>query len=79
VPVFVGTADDVASRVKPLAGRTLAFRTEGLAAPSEVTLAPVYTVHHQRYAVYWRLVARSVHEAERGEKEKEKGKEHGPP
>jgi hypothetical protein len=33
----------------------LTFRTEGLATPSEVTLSPFYNVHHQRYAVYWRL------------------------
>ena len=55
-PVFVGTAKDVLARVKPVEGRPLAFRTEGLVKPSDVSLAPFYRVHRQRYAVYWKLV-----------------------
>lgn len=59
VPVFVGNAEDVPSRIRPVAGRHLAFRTTGLAEPADVTLAPLYEVHRQRYAVYWRLEDRS--------------------
>ena len=33
-------------------GKPLAFRTEGLALPADVTLAPFYRVHNQRYAIY---------------------------
>jgi uncharacterized protein len=55
-PVFVGSADDVIAKVKPLEGKPLAFRTAGLARPTDVSLAPFYRVHRQRYAIYWRLM-----------------------
>ncbi len=64
VPVFVGNAEDVISKVRPVAGRSLAFRTEGLVRPADVSLAPFYQVHRQRYAVYWRLMDRAAYEAE---------------
>jgi uncharacterized protein len=64
-PVFIGTAADVAAKVRPVEGRTLSFRTEGLALPSEVVLAPFFRVHHQRYAVYWRLMDRAAYDADR--------------
>jgi len=57
VPVFVGSPADVATRVRRVSGPRLAFRTDGLARPHDVSLAPFYQVHGQRYAIYWRLVA----------------------
>lgn len=54
-PHFVGTTNDVVAKIKLVTGNRFEFRTEGLAAPEQVTLAPFYTVHKQRYAVYWRL------------------------
>jgi hypothetical protein len=54
-PVWVGEAKQLLQRVKPVPGRPLAFRTEGLGRPRDVTLAPLYQVHHQRYSVYWDL------------------------
>jgi DUF1680 family protein len=54
-PAFVGSAEDVLAKVKPVQGQPLAFRTDGLAVPKDVTLAPFYRVHKQRYAIYWRL------------------------
>ena len=54
-PVFAGAAGEVAAKVKPLAGQALVFQMDGLAGPAEMTLAPLYRVHHQRYAVYWKL------------------------
>ncbi len=59
VPVFVGSDTDVAAKVKCSGGKPLKFRTAGLASPKEVDLVPFYTVHRQRYAVYWRLRDRS--------------------
>jgi len=56
-PVFVGKPGDVPARIKPVPDRPLAFRTVGLARPADVSLAPFYRVHRQRYAVYWRLIA----------------------
>jgi DUF1680 family protein len=63
-PVFIGTAEDVIAKVRPVEGRTLAFRTAGLALPADVSLAPLYRVHRERYAVYWRLMNRTAYEAE---------------
>jgi hypothetical protein len=59
-PVFVGNAEQVVSKVQPVAGRPLTFRTVGLGLPKDVSLAPFYRVHRQRYAVYWRLQDRSA-------------------
>jgi DUF1680 family protein len=61
VPVFVGSAEDVIAKVKPVEGQPLVFRTAGLAQPVEVSLAPFYRVHRQRYAIYWRLMDRRPH------------------
>lgn len=58
-PVFAGTLEDVIAKVKPAGGRPLTFRTDGLGRPADMTLAPFHTVHHQRYAIYWRLQGRA--------------------
>jgi DUF1680 family protein len=55
-PTFRGAAADIIAKIKPTeGGRPLDFHTEGLAQPEEVKLAPFYRVHHQRYAIYWKL------------------------
>jgi hypothetical protein len=54
-PVFIGTPDDVITRTQPVDGEPLSFRTVGIASPADVSLAPFYLVHRQRYAIYWRL------------------------
>jgi DUF1680 family protein len=67
-PMFIGTRDDVLAKIKPVAGRPLAFRSAGLAVPADVSLAPFYRVHRQRYAIYWRLMDRAAYDAQhRGE------------
>jgi DUF1680 family protein len=58
-PVFTGSTNDVVAKIKPVAGKELKFRTDGLASPTEVTLAPFYTIHGQRYSVYWKLAERA--------------------
>lgn len=55
VPVFIGSPNDILERIKPVQGKPLEFRSEGLATPQEVTLVPFYTIHKQRYCVYWQL------------------------
>ncbi|HZS03548.1 MAG TPA: beta-L-arabinofuranosidase domain-containing protein [Blastocatellia bacterium] len=55
VPVFIGEVRDVLAKVKPVAGSPLHFRTEGLARPQEVSLAPFYSLHVRRYNVYWKV------------------------
>jgi hypothetical protein len=64
-PVFIGNADEVIAKIRPVAGRPLHFRTAGLALPADVSLAPFYQVHRQRYAVYWRLMDRAAYDSER--------------
>jgi DUF1680 family protein len=59
VPTFTGTARDVLSKIEPVDDTHQHFRTVGLAKPSEVSLAPFYTVHHQPYSIYWRLTPAS--------------------
>lgn len=63
-PVFVGNAEDVVAKVQPVPGRSLAFRTTGLAKPADVSLAPFHRVHRQRYAVYWRLLDQATYDAQ---------------
>jgi hypothetical protein len=52
VPVLVGAGDPVTSWVKPMDGQPLAFRTQEVGRPEDVTLLPFYKMHHRRYAVY---------------------------
>jgi DUF1680 family protein len=63
IPVFLGSAGDILAKIKPAAGKPLEFRTEGLASPAEVALAPLYTTHRQRYSVYWQLKDRALNPA----------------
>ncbi len=64
-PVFIGKAEDVIAKLKPVHGQPLTFRTVGLARPTEVTLVPFYRLHRQRYAVYWRLMDQASYHSER--------------
>jgi DUF1680 family protein len=41
--------------IKPVAGKPLAFRTEGAGKPADVTLVPFYKLFDERYAIYWQL------------------------
>lgn len=50
--VFVGEAGGIASRILPVPGQPIFFRTQGLARPAKVTLVPHYKVHHQRFNTY---------------------------
>jgi hypothetical protein len=60
VPVLVhrdgGSADFLAS-IKRIPGKELAFRTEGIGRPGDVTLRPFYSIFYQRYNVYWDVLS----------------------
>lgn len=57
-PVFVADSNEaILSRIKPVPGRRSLFRTEGLVKPQDVTLAPFFRIHFQRYAIYWQLTS----------------------
>ena len=53
-PTFACAPDAILAHIKPT-DKPLVFRTEGLAKPEDVLLTPLYRIHDQRYAVYWRL------------------------
>lgn len=55
VPALEVEGDDPAAWLKPVAGRPLTFRTDGIGRPSDVTLTPFYKLFDERYAIYWEL------------------------
>jgi DUF1680 family protein len=55
IPVFIGEVKDVLTRIKPVAGAPLTFKTTGLARPQDITLLPFYKVFDTRYTVYWKV------------------------
>src|SRR5215510_3907395 len=55
IPAFVDEVNFVLSRIKPVPGAPLTFKTEGLGRPQDVTLVPFYKVFDQRYTVYWKV------------------------
>ena len=54
-PVLVTTQRDPQTWIRPVEGRPLTFRTNGVGRPSGVTLVPYHRLFDQHYAVYWRL------------------------
>jgi uncharacterized protein len=76
-PVVIASNDeDMAARLRPVPGQPSVFQTEGLVKPAEVTLAPFFRTHFQRYAIYWQTTdlagwetnQRKLAEAERHER-----------
>jgi len=55
VPVLVTDSSDPASWVKRTGEKGLRFRTQNVGKPKDVSLIPLYELHHQRYTVYWKL------------------------
>jgi DUF1680 family protein len=53
VPSLTGSSDDLASWIKPVPGQALTFTTVNAGNPRDVTLKPFYSIHHERYSVYW--------------------------
>ena len=52
---LAANADQVSDWVEPVEGEPLTFRTKGAGRPNDVTLMPLYRIHHRRYNVYWNL------------------------
>lgn len=65
-PVIVTDAP-VRDWLKPVEGKPLHFRAQGVAQPGDLEFVPFYTVHHERYGVYLRVVTPKEHEAKRQE------------
>ena len=53
VPQFAGDAGQLVAHLKREPGPTLAFRTEGIGKPHDVSLIPYYRIAHERYTIYW--------------------------
>jgi DUF1680 family protein len=57
VPVLVGTPGDLVKHIRRAAGSPLTFETVGLGRPRDITLIPYYQIAHERYTMYWSVVA----------------------
>lgn len=57
IPVLTGTPAQILASLRPQAGESMTYRTQGIGHPHDVTLIPFYRMHHQRYAVYWPLAS----------------------
>jgi DUF1680 family protein len=57
VPVLVGNVRDLVDDVRPVRGMPLTFETVGLGRPRDVQLAPYFRLAHERYNLYWKVLA----------------------
>ncbi|MCX6346176.1 MAG: glycoside hydrolase family 127 protein [Armatimonadetes bacterium] len=55
VPCFVASGKPVDDWVKPVSGKNLTWRTDGVGKPNDVTLIPFYKLFDERYTIYMRL------------------------
>lgn len=53
VPELAIANKPVSEWLKPVPGKPLHFKTEGVGQPNDVELAPFYDISHQHYTVYW--------------------------
>ncbi len=55
IPQLVCEPDELIGKLAPVPGKPMTYQTKGIGRPAEVTLSPLYKLHYQRYAVYWKL------------------------
>ena len=55
VPVLAADAASAVTALRRVPGSELAFRTERIGRPDDVTLRPFSDLHYRRYNVYWTL------------------------
>jgi len=55
VPVLVGDAGSLLSKIKAVPDAPLTFVTADLGKPQEVTFIPYWKIAHERYSIYWKL------------------------
>jgi hypothetical protein len=63
-PAIIDTPQNIASHIQPVPGEPLHFKTRDLLKPADVSLAPLYEIYDQRYAVYWRLTTAQTWETD---------------
>lgn len=58
VPVLVRPeSGNLIDKIKRLPGKELAFQTEGIGKPADVTLRPFISIPYERYNIYWDVVS----------------------
>ncbi len=61
LPVLAGVDPDRPSEwLHPVSGKPLVFTSGAATRPSDIIFSPLYGIHHQRYAVYWKCVTGAV-------------------
>ena len=55
--MLVAADRPVAEWVKPVAGKSGTFRSEGVGRDRDVELVPFYRLHHRTYAAYWDVLS----------------------
>jgi uncharacterized protein len=73
VPVFI-TAATVDQWLKPVAGKTGTFKTDGVGKDQDVEFVPFYRLHQRRYGVYWDVFTPQAWAAKQTEFEAEQAK-----
>jgi DUF1680 family protein len=59
-PVLSGKPERALAQIKPVKGEPLVFRFQQTKSAPAVSLIPFYRLHHERYAVYWKINTPSV-------------------
>jgi len=59
VPVLVTDSKPPSAWVKRTNEKNLKFQTRNVGKPKDVSLIPLYQMHHQRYTVYWKLLTQA--------------------
>ncbi|QOI97602.1 MAG: glycoside hydrolase family 127 protein [Flammeovirgaceae bacterium] len=80
-PVFETTvlltdSRNVSDWLKPVAGKSLTFKTNNAARPADVELIPFYKTYQQYYNVYWDYFTPAAWQARQAEYEAEKRRMH---
>jgi hypothetical protein len=63
MPVVIGSADQLASMVKPVAGKAMTFTLEGVSAGRPLLLVPFFRIHETRYIIYFKVVSQKEQQA----------------
>ena len=64
VPTLVTDDSDIEQWIHPVKGKPLTFVTDAVGEPgnTKVTLIPFYSLHHERYTIYWKLMNKREYE-----------------
>ncbi|PTN08691.1 glycoside hydrolase family 127 protein [Mangrovibacterium marinum] len=59
MPVVIGSADQLPAMMKPVDGKPMTFRLNGLSDEKTLELIPFFRVHESRYIVYFKVVSKA--------------------